>query len=114
MDNEKDNKYYLKKIINDISFILNSTKELSFEEFDENELVNSAVNFKFIQIAENANKIEKEFMAENDQIPWYKMKGMRNKIVHEYNNVFLDVVYKTIKDDLDPLLKELKELLSTL
>ncbi len=111
MDNIKDNYYYLKKIINDITFIIESTKNYSLEEFDEDELVNSAVNFKFIQISENANKLTTDFILSNGDIPWHKIKGLRNKIVHDYDNVFFDVIYNTIKENLPDLLEQLKSII---
>ena len=47
----------------------------------------------------------------NSQIPWNKIKGLRNKIVHDYDNVFFDVIYKTAKTDLPVLLEQLNELI---
>ena len=44
-------------------------------------------------------------------IPWKMIIGMRNKIVHDYCNVQLDIVYNTIKHDLPELLKYINELL---
>ena len=57
MDNIKDDKYYLNKIVDDVSFAIGVTQDLTIEEFLKNELINSAVNFKFIQISENASKL---------------------------------------------------------
>lgn len=38
------------------------------------------------------------------------MKGLRNRIVHEYGNVDLSVVYETVRDDIPELLSNLKSL----
>ena len=111
MDNIKDDKYYLEKIIDDIKFIQAQIKGMNVKEFDENELINSAVNFKFIQISENAKKLSKECLESNKDIPWHKIIGMRNKIVHNYDNVFIDVIFDTISNDFSELLVQLKELL---
>ena len=61
MDNKKDDKYFLNKIIDDISFVLANTKNMTFEEFDNDEIINSAVNFKFIQISENVSTVRFQF-----------------------------------------------------
>ena len=111
MDNIKDDAYYLNKIISDLEFIINKTKNISLEEFDSDEMLNSAVNFKFIQISENANKLTDEIIKANPDVPWHRIKGLRNKIVHDYDNVFIDVIYQTIKEDLPLLSEQLKELL---
>ena len=111
MDNIKDDKYYINKILKDIMFILDSTKEISLEDFDQNEMLNSAVNFKFVQISENVNKLTLDFIKKNSYIPWNDIKGLRNKIVHDYDNVFFDVIFKTIKEDLPILYEQLLKLL---
>lgn len=111
MDNIKDDKYYLERIIDDLNFIQGQIKGMNAKEFDDNELVNSAVNFKFIQISENAKKLSKECLETNKDIPWHKIIGMRNKIVHNYDNVFIDIIFDTITNDLSKLLVQLNELL---
>ena len=111
MDNIKEDAYYISKIINDLEFIINRTENVTLEEFDSDEMLNSAVNFKFIQISENANKLTDGIIKANPEVPWHRIKGLRNKIVHDYDNVFIDVIYKTIKEDLPVLSERLKELL---
>ena len=46
MDNIKEDSYYISKIINDLEFIINRTENVTLEEFDSDEMLNSAVNFK--------------------------------------------------------------------
>lgn len=111
MDNKKDNAYYLKKIITDIEFILKHTRGLSRAELEENEILVDSVMFRLIQIAENSEKLTEEFKAYYGTISWRAMKGMRNRIVHDYGRVDLSVVYETVNKDLPELLGELKEIL---
>lgn len=110
MDNKKDNAYYLKKIITDIEFILKHTRGLSRAELEENEILVDSVMFRLIQIAENSDKLTDEFKAYYGTISWRAMKGMRNRIVHDYGRVDLSVVYETVNKDLPELLGELKEI----
>ena len=114
MDNLKNDKYYLNKIIDDIKFVIINTENMTLEEFDADEMVNSAVNFKFIQISENSTKLTIELVNKNSNIPWHKIKGLRNKIVHDYDNVFFDIIFNTIKKDLPTLLEQLLNLYNTL
>lgn len=111
MDNKKDNAYYLKKIIADIEFVLKHTKGLSQKELEDNEILVDSVMFRLIQIAENSDKLTEEFKAYYGTISWRAMKGMRNRIVHDYGRVDLSVVYETVNNDLPQLLEELKEIL---
>lgn len=67
-------------------------------------------------VGEAAKNIPEEVRNKYSQIPWKKMAGMRDKIIHEYFGVRLEQVWETIKKDfsyLKPLfekmLKELEE-----
>ena len=51
-------------------------------------------------MSENASKISKVFIEKYKDIPIYQLKGMRNKIVHDYGNVDMSIVYYTVKNDL--------------
>ncbi len=110
MDNIKDNGYYLKKLITDLSFIIHHTKGLTQEELEQNEILVDSVMFRLIQISENSDRLTDDFKMYYDAIPWRAVKGMRNRIVHEYGNVDLAVVYDTIKNDIPELLAELEKL----
>lgn len=111
MDNKKDDRYYIKKIITDLSFIFEHTEGLTQEELESNEILVDSVMFRLIQIAENSDKLTEDFKSRYTMIPWRAMKGMRNRIVHEYGNVDLAVVYDTVKDDIPELLCKLNEIM---
>lgn len=111
MDNKKDNSYYLQKIITDIEFILKHTNSLTQTQLEMNEILVDSVMFRLIQISENSDRLTDEFKAYYGTIPWRAVKGMRNRIVHEYGNVDLSVVYDTVKTDLPELLDELKDII---
>lgn len=111
MDNLKDNSYYLKKIITDITFIIEKTKGLTQEELEDNEILVDSVMFRLIQISENSNKLTDDFKSCHSTIPWRAIKGMRNKIVHEYGVVVLSVIFDTIKTDLPKLIGQLTEIM---
>lgn len=51
MDNVKDDRYYLRKIIDHIDFVLQNTKGLNLEQIENNEMLIDSVMFRFIQIA---------------------------------------------------------------
>lgn len=110
MDNKKDNKYYIKKIITDLSFILKHTKDITLKKLESNELIVDSVMFRLIQVSENSDKLTEDFKAGHNTIPWRAMKGLRNRIVHEYGNVDLSVVYDTVKEDIPNLLEKLNSI----
>lgn len=110
MDNKKDNSYYIRKIITDLAFIIEHTKGLTQEELEDNEILIDSVMFRLIQVSESSDKLTAEFKACYKTIPWRAMKGMRNKIVHEYGNVDLTVVYDTIANDIPELFELLQKI----
>ncbi len=110
MDNIKNPEYYIKKIIKEINFILNKCNEVSQIEFEDNELLNNAICFKMIQISEYVQKLPVELKNEIKTIEWFKLVAMRNRIVHDYGNVNLEIVYNVIKLELPNVLNSLDEL----
>lgn len=61
--------------------------------------------FSIVQIGEQMSKLENILKDKYPEIPWEYAKGMRNFIVHDYDNVDSKLVYNTIKNDLPKLLK---------
>ena len=110
MDNPKTNQYYLNRIILDLEFVIAHTRGYSQAEFEHNELLVDSTLFRLIQVSENSNKLSTVFKQQNPAIPWRAMKGLRNRIVHEYGNVDLSVVYETVRDGIPELLRNLKSL----
>lgn len=90
-----------------ISFINSKTRE-SLET--DRQLVLALV--KSIEIiGEAASKITNECRSKNPQIPWQNIINMRNRLIHAYFNINYDILWKTVTDDLPPLVKELEKIL---
>ena len=58
-----------------------------------------------IQMCENAKKLSDEYKEEKSNIPWNALSGLRNRIVHDYGNVGLHILYETLKNDIPDLLE---------
>ena len=101
----KNDQVYLEHILDAIEKIENFVKDISKFEFDRNTMVQDAVIRNIEIIGEATTKITKQFTQSHSEIPWQDMAGMRDKLIHDYLDVDLDVVWKTIEVDL-PLLKE--------
>lgn len=61
-------------------------------------------------IGEAASKISDETKADYRQIPWIQIVGMRNRLIHAYHEVDLDVLWHTVIDDLPPLIDSVKRI----
>ena len=110
MDNVKDDRYYLKKIISDLKFLIDQTSGKTKEEIENNELLIDSIMFRIIQISENNNKLSDQFKASHKDVPWLAVKGMRNRIVHDYGYVDLTVVYDTVINGIPDMYEKLKRI----
>ena len=110
MDNVKNDAYYIKKMLKDIKFIIENTSGITLKQLEENEILCDSVLFRLIQISENSVKLTSEFKIQHNDVPWQAIKGMRNKIVHEYGDVEFDVVHQTVVEDIPQLYEKLNTL----
>lgn len=101
----------IQKIINYINDINNYVEGLEALEFLEDKKTITACAFTVSQIGELSKEISKETIQKYNNIPWSSMKGMRNRIVHDYENIDLSVLWGTIKTSLPELKENLKEIL---
>lgn len=84
-------------------------QNVDIEELNANEILLDSMLFRMIQISENAKKLSDEYKKMHFDIPWNALYGMRNRIVHDYGSVDLNVVYETIKNDIPELLEIMSE-----
>lgn len=110
MDNAKDNRYYLNRILTDLRFLIVHTQDLDQEDLEENEVLQDSVMFRLIQISENSDKLTQDFKDRHPQIAWRALKGMRNRIVHNYGGVDMGIIYDTVMNDISATLKELENM----
>ncbi|SFU75518.1 HepT-like ribonuclease domain-containing protein [Butyrivibrio sp. M55] len=109
MDNIKNDNYYLEKIKKDIAFIVIHMKDVDLKALNENEVLLDSMMFRMIQISENSKKLSVEYKKGKPDLPWDEMSGLRNRIVHDYGNVDLNIVYETLKYDIPELMEQLRE-----
>jgi len=102
----KNDQVYLEHILEAISKIESFVNGLTKPDFDRSVLIQDAVIRNFEIIGEATKKLSKQFTQKHSGIPWQDMAGMRDKLIHDYLDVDLDVIWRTIESDL-PLLKEL-------
>ena len=71
-----------------------------------------AVVRNFEIIGEAAANVPENIQEQFPEVPWYQMKAMRNVLIHEYFGVDNEVIWRTIQDDLPPLLKKVEKILT--
>lgn len=110
MDNTKNDTYYINKIIKDLTFIKEHTENLSQESLENNEVLLDSMLFRLIQISESTKRLTEDYKNLHPDIPWTAISGFRNRIVHDYGNVDLNIVYSTLTEDIPELLTILTSL----
>ena len=65
----------------------------SQERFVESSTYQNAISMCILQIGELVNRLSEDFKAAHAQIPWHKIRGMRNYVAHEYGTIDFDVVW---------------------
>jgi len=78
--------------------------DMDFLEFSNDDKTMVACIFNLSQIGELVSKLESEFIENSAHIPWRKMKGMRNKIVHDYEGIQLNIIWDVIVNFLPELI----------
>lgn len=92
--------------------ILTFTQGMSEAEFMRDEKTQSSVLYQFIIVGEAVNRLSDEFKAQNSQVPFAQIRGMRNRVVHEYSRVDQAIVWKAIKTEIPRLLAVISPLIS--
>lgn len=80
-------------------------------EFSSNELVQWAIFSQIVILGEAAGRVDRMFQDAHPDIPWASITGMRHRLVHGYDSVDWARVWKTLQNDLPPLLQQLKTLM---
>lgn len=101
----------LQKISNYVRDVLQYVQGYTFEQFMIDKKTISACAFTVSQMGELANHISPETQSEYAHIPWKSVRGMRNRIVHDYENIDLVVLWGTITSSLPEFQKQIEEIL---
>ena len=101
----------IQKIIGYIEDIEIYVGNMQAKDFLTDKKTITACAFTVSQIGEITKEIEEETIKKYSTIPWNSIKGMRNRIVHDYENVDLSVLWGTIKESLPDLKEKLKDIL---
>ncbi len=106
----KDDLAYIEHILDCIRKIKEFSEGLSFKEFSGNELVQDAIIRNIEIIGEASKKISSDTKQIYFEISWKEIAGMRDKLIHDYLGVDVEVVWRTIKEDIPILERQIKEI----
>ncbi len=104
------NKEYISfiKMIEYIDKALKYTKNYNYEQFCKDEKTIDATVFAISQIGELVKNISKETMKKYSNIEWNMIKGLRNRIVHDYDGISLKSIWFVLENDLEQLKEDIQ------
>lgn len=100
----------LEDILESIQKIQKFTKGMSFDKFINDDKTVDAVIRNFEIIGEASNRLSEEFKENHEEIDWVRIKGFRNRIVHDYFGIDHSIVWKIIKGYIPELAKAVQRI----
>jgi len=94
---------YLLDIVQESELIRQFVQGIDQDIFNEDLLRQRAVERSLTIIGEAARRLSDEFRGSHPEIPWKKIVGMRNVLMHDYDAIRLDIVWEVIQTDLPAL-----------
>lgn len=105
-----DDLVYVRHILGAIGRIQSYTAGMTLPEFLSHPMAQDAIIRQFEIIGEAAKKVSRPFRESHGEIPWGKMAGMRDVLIHGYEDVDLDIVWTTVHKRLPGLVPLLRQL----
>ena len=91
-----------------VALVANRTREA----LDEDRLLNLALVRLLEIIGEAANRVPEDVQMQYHEIPWMQMIGLRNRLIHGYDQVDFDILWMILQQDLPELIKKLENILN--
>lgn len=88
------------------------TANLDYDSFLNDDKTIDAVVRNFEIIGEAANRTDPDFRILNSEIEWNRIRGFRNRIVHDYFGIDYEIVWTIIENDLGNLIKQIESVIS--
>jgi uncharacterized protein with HEPN domain len=107
----RDDLVYIRHALDAAEKICLFTRDKSRIDLNHDELLGLAIVRLLEVIGEAANSVSPVIIEKNPGVPWKKMIGMRNRLIHGYFDINYDIVWDTIIHDIPDLIQLLKQLL---
>ena len=98
---------YLLDMVRAAQLVREFLTDVSQERFKDDLQLQSAVLYQMTVLAAAARRVSAEFKAAHPDIDWVGVNGFRNRVVHEYDDVNLDLVWPIVTADLPRLIDHL-------
>lgn len=113
MNTERTDRRALEQIIDSVEAVQRHSAP-GPEVLEDNELLGSHYVRHLIIIGEAVGRLSESFRRQHDQVAWHEVVGMRNILVHEYEDIDWTEVFHTVEEDLPALKVRAEQLRETL
>lgn len=108
---KRDIKIYLEDILESADLISGYVKNVDLKKFSSDVGIQDKVLRRLSVIGEIARLLPENFKEKNPKLPWERIAGMRNVIIHEYFGVKMERIWNIATSDLPEFRNEIKKLL---
>ena len=98
---------YLKHILVEVDYLLDTRSGLTFEAFDADETLRRAFVRSLEIIGEAAKKVPADYRKAHPDVEWRAMTGMRDRLVHDYLGVDYEIVWDVVQNPIPGLRRQL-------
>jgi len=99
---------YLRHILDEANFLMDSIKDLQREEFFRDKILKRAAARSIAIMGEAAKKLSVEFREKHSNIEWKAIAGMRDKLIHDYFGIDYEIVWDAIVNKVPKLKREIE------
>ena len=110
----RDYRDYLQDILDAVNDIESFVDGLTYEEFIKDRKTLNAVVRSIEIIGEASKNIPETMKAKYKELPWKQMAGMRDKLIHAYFGVDVEMLWKAVKENIPPLRRSIQQMLKDL
>ena len=100
------------KIISRAKEAISDTENMDYNTFLEDDKTIRAVVFSISQIGELVKALDENILNKYNNINWIEIRGLRNRIIHDYEGIQFRVIWEVIVEDLPRLIKDIKEIIN--
>ena len=109
---KRTNKELLTDVVEAIDKIMLYTSGMDFEIFAGNDLVKDALARNFTIIGEASSRLEDSFREQFPDVEWQKIRGLRNRVVHDYVGIDYQILWMILEENLPEVKAQIEHIIT--
>lgn len=108
---KRTNKHHFRDMLEHAKFSIEFSKNITFESFKNDPKTAFAIVRTLEVIGEASNRVPDELKEKYSNLPWHKIRGLRNRIVHNYDDIDYEIVWNIVKIELPKLIQQIEAII---